>query len=144
VQLYRLDGLYLGIGRWYQREKGHHRQPGPPAVKQPIKPTYLEALLADHRASQQQRRRAGLDFHSASQRNVWSLSSFATLLARLLGREGGLSGLSLDELEALRAFHKRHDRLHESLVREAVAKSEAATIVHVLWQLQSLLSAGDS
>jgi putative transposase len=144
VQLYALDGAYLGVGRRYERQKGHHPQPDPPPEKPPIKPSYLDALQADHLESGRQRREAGLDFHSASERNVWSLSSFATLVAQLLGRQGGLSALSAEELEALRAFHARHDRLHESLVRAAIAQSEAATIPHLLWQLQSLLSQGDS
>lgn len=144
IQLYSLDGTYLGVGRLYQRQKGHHPQPAPSINKPPIKSAYLDALEADHRASQQRRRQAGLDFHSASRRNAWSLSSFATLITQLLGRDGGLSSLSPDELDALRTFHGRHDCIHESLVRAAVAQAEAATIVHVLWQLQSLLSQGDS
>jgi hypothetical protein len=143
VQLYRLDGAYLGLGRRYQREPGHHPQGDPPAQQKPIEPSYLNALQASHEVNQQQRRQKGLDFQSAQQRNVWSLSSFATLVARLLGRQGGLSALSRDELDALRTFHARHDRLHESLVRTAVAQAETPTIPHVLWQLQSLLS-GDS
>ncbi|MCB9920797.1 MAG: transposase [Planctomycetaceae bacterium] len=143
VQLFRLDGAYLGLARRYQREPGHHPQPAPPPQQNSIEPSYLNALQASHEASQQQRRQQGLDFQSAQQRNVWSLSSFATLVARLLGRTAGLSALSRDELDALRAFHARHDRLHEALVRTAVAQAEALTIPHVLWQLQSLLSTGD-
>jgi transposase InsO family protein len=144
VQLYSLDGKYLGVGRLYQREKGHHPQPEPPAPQQPIEPSYLDALEAGRQASHEQRRQSGLDFQSASQRNVWSLTSFATLIARLLAREGGLSALSNHELAALRAFHARHDRVHESLIRAAVAQAETPTIPHVLWQLQSLLSQGDT
>jgi putative transposase len=145
AQLYRLDGVYLGVGRLYQREKGYHPQPTPPAVAEPIAPVYLDALLASQEASHQARRQAGLDFASAQARNVWSLTSFATCLARLLGRTGGLSALSAEELEALRAFHTRHDRVTERLLRTAVAQATASTIPHVLWQLQSLLSSsGDS
>jgi len=53
--------------------------------------------------------------------------------------------LSAEELEALRAFHTRHDRVTERLLRTAVTQATANTIPHVLWQLQSLLSSsGDS
>ena len=145
VQLYGLDGAFLGVGRLYQREKGHHPQPDPPNTpSQPIEPAYLDALLDSHQLSQQQRRQTGLDFHSARDRNVWSLSSFATLVAGLMGRQAGLSSLSADELDALRAFHARHQRVDESLVRAAVARAEMLSIPHVLWQLQSLLTPGDS
>ena len=144
VQLYRHDGVYLGIGRLYQRQKDYHQQPEPPTDADSIQPSYLDALLASHEAGHQQLREAGLDYRSASDRNRWSLSSFATRLTRLLGREGGLSALSAEELEALRAFHARHDRVHESLLRTAVTQAEAPTIPHVLWQLQFLLASGDS
>jgi transposase InsO family protein len=144
VYLYRLDGAYLGVGRFYRREKGHHTQPEQPDNQEPIEPSYLDALEASHQADQEHRRQAGLDFQSASERNRWSLSSFANCMAHLLGRPGGLSALSPDELDALRSFHAQHDRVHESLLRRAVAQSEAPTIPHVLWQLQFLLSAGDS
>jgi transposase InsO family protein len=144
VQLYSLDGKYLGVGRLYLREKGHHPQPEPPADKQPIEPSYIDALGADHEVSHDQRRQLGLDFQSASRRNVWSFTSFATLIANLLGRDGGLSSLRGDELEALRAFHARHDRVNESLVRAAAASAESPMIPHVLFRLQSLLSQGDT
>jgi putative transposase len=140
-----LDGAYLGVGRLYQREKGYHPQPAPPAATEPIEPAYLDALLESQQASHQARRQAGLDFASAQARNVWSLTSFATCLARLLGRAGGLSAWSAEELETLRVFHARHDRVTEPLLRTAVAQATARTIPHVLWQLQSLLSfSGDS
>jgi transposase InsO family protein len=142
VQLYSLDGAHLGVGRFYQREKGHHPQSQPPAQGPPIEPSYLDALEADRAASHIRRRDSGLDYQSASDRNVWSLSSFATNVAKLLGR-GGLSALSSDELDALRAFHARHDRVSESLLRAAVAEAESPTIPHVLLRLQSLSSRGD-
>jgi transposase InsO family protein len=144
VLLYRRDnGAFLGVGRLYQREKGAHAQPPPATSSAPIEPLYLEALEADHQRHHQRQRQLGLDFHSASRRNVWSLTSFATRFAQLLGRAGGLSALSSDELETLRAFHARHERLHESLLRQAVASAEWPTISHVLFQLQSLLAKGD-
>ena len=42
-------------------------------------------------------------------------------------------------METLAAFHTRHDRLNESLLREAFAQAESPTIPEVLFQLQSLL-----
>lgn len=144
VQLYAPDGAYLGVGRRYQRQKGDHTQPEPRKNSPPIEPAYLDALQAAHTAAQQRQRQAGLDYHSATARSLWPLTSFATLLARLLGRPAGLSSFTSDELDALRTFHARHEQLHESLLRAAVAQAEAATVPHVLWRLQTLLSEGDS
>ena len=65
-------------------------------------------------------------------------------IAKLLGHKAGLSAFSSQELEALRAFHTRHDRVQEKLLRAAVADAESLTIPHVLFRLQSLLSPGET
>jgi len=139
VQLYSLAGAYLGRGRRYQREKGSHPKTPSKPTAEPIDPRYLDVLRAEHDAAQQQQRSQGIDFHSAQQRNVWSVTSFARVFARLLGRQGGVSGLTTQEMDILAAFHARHDRLTESLLREAFAQAESPTIPEVLFQLQSLL-----
>ena len=140
ILLYSLAGIYLGLGRRYQREKGSHPQPSPPSSPQPIEPSYLKALQADQAAAHERQRQTGIDYHSARQRNRWSLTSFAGKVAQLLGRREGLSGLNTQEMEVLAAFHARHDRVHEKLLRQAFAQASSPTIPHVLWQLQSLLS----
>jgi transposase InsO family protein len=140
VQIYSPTGAYLGRGRRYQREKGSHPQPPPAPPAGPITPYYLNALRAEHAAMQEQRRSLGIDFHSARQRNVWSMSSFARVFARLLGRQGGVSGLTTQEMDHLAAFHDCNDRVTESLLRQAFEQAPAGTLPEVLFQLQSLLS----
>jgi hypothetical protein len=139
VHLYSPADAYLGRGKRYQRERGSHQQPAPAPPAGPITPHYLDALRAEHDALHQKRRGQGIDYHSARQRNVWSLTGFAGVLARLLGRQGGLSGLTAHEMDILAAFHSRHDGLNESLLREAFSQAASATIPEVLFQLQSLL-----
>jgi transposase InsO family protein len=139
VQLYSPADVYLGRGKRYQRERGSHQQPAPATPAQPITPHYLDALRAEHDAAHQQRRSRGIDFHSARQRNVWSLTGFAGAFARLFGRQGGLSGLTAHEMDILAAFHGRHEGLTESLLRQAFAQAGSATIPEILFQLQSLL-----
>ncbi|MFZ0790428.1 MAG: hypothetical protein WAM94_12505, partial [Chromatiaceae bacterium] len=139
VQLYSPTGTYLGLGRRYQRQPGSHPQPrGRKSPAEPVTPHYLDALRADHDALHQQQR-SGIDYHSARQRSVWSLAGFAGTLARLLGRKGGVSSLSTQEMEILAAFHSRHDRLTEGLLRQAFTQAESPTIPQILFHLQSLL-----
>jgi putative transposase len=140
VTLYSLSGTYLGLGKRYQREKGSHPQPEAPSPRKLIEPSYLDVLRADQAAAHQQQRQAGIDYRSARQRNIWSLTSFAKTFAQLLGRREGLSSLNAQEMEVLSAFHARHDRVHEKLLRQAFAQAEAPSIPHVLLLLQSLLS----
>jgi transposase InsO family protein len=139
VQLYSLAGKYLGVARRYQREKGSHPQPEPPKPAEPITPHYLDALRQEYEQAQKQQRERGIDYHSARQRNIWSLAGFAGKFARLLGRKGGVSALSTQEMEILAAFHARHPRLHESLLREAFARAESTSIPQILFHLQALL-----
>ncbi|MDZ7619084.1 MAG: DDE-type integrase/transposase/recombinase [Patescibacteria group bacterium] len=139
VQLYSPTDVYLGRGKRYERERGSHSQPPPTTPTDPVTPHYLDALRAEHDAMHQQQRSQGIDYHSAQQRNIWSLTGFASALARLLGRRGGLSGLAAHEMEILAAFHARHDRVNERLLRQAFSQAASATIPEILFQLQSLL-----
>ena len=70
---------------------------------------------------------------------MWSLTSFAQLFARLLGRQGGVSGLAAHEMDIVAAFHARHKGLNERLLRNAFDQAVSRTIPEVLFQLQSLL-----
>ncbi len=139
VQIYSPAGKYLGRGRRYQREKGSHPEPEPKTNTEPITPHYLDALRQEHERSQQRQRARGIDYHSARQRSVWPLTRFASKFARLLGRKGGVSGLSTQEMEALAAFHARHQRLNESLLREAFEHAESTSIPQILFHFQLLL-----
>lgn len=140
AQLYSLTGTYLGIARRYERQKDAHAAPAPKKQQAPIQPHYLDALQADHHAAQERLRRGGIDYHSARLRNTWSFSAFAGKFAQLMGRAAGISALSAQELEILAAFHTRHDRITETLLRQAFAHAESPSIPHVLLQLQALLA----
>ena len=143
VKLFNEQGVYLGTGKRYDRERGAHPPSKPPQQSGPIEPHYLDALQAQQEAEHEAKRKQGLDFHSAEKRNVWSFSSFVRKLAQLLGRSGGLSAMTANELDALRSFHAKHDRVTESLLCQAVAESTAQanekSIPQILWQLQILL-----
>lgn len=138
VQIFDLQGVYLGVGKRHEREK----RSSPPDVappREPIVPHYVNALLAQAEERRAQQRQAGVDYRSAERRNRWSFAAFAAQFSRLLGRSEGISALSADEMHILEAFYRRHERLHEGLLREAFSRSETKTIPQILFQLQSLL-----
>jgi transposase InsO family protein len=140
VAIYSLTDVYLGPGKHYRREKGSHPEVKNDQAKGPVTPYYLEVLRADRATLQAQKRKQGIDYHSAQNSSVWSLANFAQTFARLLGRKGGTSALSTEEMQVLATFHQRHPVLHETLLREAFAHAESASIRHVLFQLQFLLN----
>lgn len=140
VRFESLEGRYLGIGKRYHRQRDFHPSPASPPTKPPIQPHYLEALRAEHAAALEGERSAGLDYHSARQRNIWPLSRFAARFAKLLGRRGGISALTPEELEALAAFHAGHDRVNEVLLEQAFSRAGSEAIPAILLMLQSLLA----
>ena len=77
------------------------------------------------------------DFRQLPPARSWSFSDFAHTLGQLLGRRGGLSAFTSDELEALGKLHARVD-CQEPLLRRAVEQSREKTIPAIAFQLQRL------
>ena len=59
---------------------------------------------------------------------------------QLLGRKGGLSGLSPDEIAALDKLYEKHPQVQQSHVRTAFEQTSPASFSSMLWELQCLLA----
>jgi putative transposase len=146
VEIYSLDGRYLGVGRRHERE----RQDNPPRVlrnKPQAGPDYLDALNQLDEEGVDQEVKAGIDYRTAQKRATWSVSALATKLARLLGRKGAVSGFNEAELKVLHATLQDFPELNEVLLDQAFALCAcelAPTITAVLSHLPSLLSKRNS
>jgi endonuclease/exonuclease/phosphatase family metal-dependent hydrolase len=140
VRLKSLHGEFLGIGRRYERERGAHPQPPrDPQSPTPLDHSYLKLLEEKHRQQEQAEAAAGIDYHQAHGRQLWSFSSFAATFARLLGRRGGVSALSTHEMELLSQVHNRHSRITRRLLEEAFEQADPKTMVVIVFHLQNLL-----
>ena len=102
--------------------------------------TYLELLKERHQQQQQDEAQRGVDYHQARNRRSWSFSQFAGKFAKLLGRDGGISALSTQELELLNRVHRRHERITARLLEEAFQRAEVKTIPVIVFHLQNLLN----
>jgi hypothetical protein len=140
VRIYSLNGLFLQVAKRYEREKGAHPQPPPKSPRDPLDHTYLELLQDRHKQQQQDEAQRGLDYHQARNRRSWSFSQFAGKFAKLLGRDGGISALSTQELELLNRVHRRHERITARLLEEAFQRAEVKTIPVIVFHLQNLLN----
>ena len=60
--------------------------------------------------------------------------------ARLLGRQGGVSGLSTAEVEQLSRVHERLPKITQHLIEEAFGRAESKTIPLIVFHLQNLLN----
>lgn len=139
VRLLSLHDQFLGVAKRYDREKGAHSQPKPPAPQTPLDRSYLELLEEQHREQQRLEAEAGVDYHRAQQRPLWSFPSLAAAFAKLLGRQGGASGLSTQEMEQLSQVHKRLPQITQRLLERAFQQAEVKTIPVIVFQLQILL-----
>ena len=134
-----LQGVFLGVARRYEREKGAHPPPAAPAPQTPLDHDYLKLLAEQYRQQQQRQAETGLDYHQAQRSHLLTFPAFIAAFGRLLGRQGGASGLSTQEIELLSKVHDRFPRITRGLLEEAFQRAEVKTIPVVLFHLQNLL-----
>jgi len=135
VTLFSEQGIYVGKGVYYQRERGAHPPLPVTKEKEPIESAYISALLKEHQRSLEQARQ-GIDYKTAMAYDHLTLSSLSQLFARLLGRSGGLSSLSSDEMRALETFYANQPQVRSSQVRMAFEQAAGGGFQSVLWLLQ--------
>ncbi len=139
VRIYSLRGEFLAVAKRYQREKGAHPSQSPSEPQTPLDHDYLKLLEEKHRQQQEQQSQRGIDYHAAGQSHLWPFASFAATFAKLLGRKGGVSALSTQEMELLSGVHQRHGRITRRLLEEAFEQSDPKTIAVIVFHLQNLL-----
>ncbi len=136
VFLYSRTGEYLGTAERYRRERGAHGEAVPPPAPGKPQHNYLDLLVEQHEQSLQQRSQ-GIDYRQLPAARRWSFGDFVQTLGQLLGRRGGLSAFTSDELEALSKLYARVD-CQEPLLRQAVEQSREKTIPAIAFELQRL------
>jgi len=137
VLLYSLDGEYLGVGKWHQREGVPAQQPAPQTPKP--KHNYLELLIHKHEESLRQRS-AGIDYQAvlAAAGRRWPFAEFVKQLASHLGRPGGMAAFTADALEHLQKVYQRLPSLDAPLLGEACGCATQRTIPEIVFLLQQL------
>ena len=132
VKIYAIpSGAYLGEGHLHRREEGE-RIPAPIPKKIPSSPV-LDALT-----ERQARRRQGEDYRLEVTKRAWPLSAFLNTVARLLGREAGVSAFSEREMEVLAQVHARHPGLTRAQLEAAAAAAENPTIPAIIHALEEM------
>jgi transposase InsO family protein len=133
VWLYTLRGEYLGEGRLHRREAREEAvlAPGPAS-----RTSLLNVLIEKQKQLHASER--GVDFRGALAQGRWPFPAFAACLAGLLGRSGGLSAFSGEELAALQQVHARQGALTRTLLKKACEKATHKTIPSIIHALQTL------
>jgi putative transposase len=134
ILLYSLQDEYLGKGRVHQREEG--QDPPPPPRRAPLRFDLLGLFIDRHRR-QLAADIGAIDYSIMHRPRGWSFDAFAACLADLLGRPGGLSAFSAEELDALAKVHARHPNLTRTLLKKAVAQAERLSLPAIVYALQN-------
>jgi hypothetical protein len=137
VLLYSLSGEYLGVGRRYERDTARQQPPQPPTPKP--QHNYLDLLIQRHEQALRDRH-AGIDYQAvlAAAGRRWPFVEFVKQLAAHLGRKGGLTAFTTEELESLQKVYQRLTSLDAPMLREACARAEHHTIPDIVFLLQQL------
>lgn len=137
VFLYSAEGEYLGMGRRYERDTARQQPPQSPPSKP--KHNYLDLLIQKHEQALRDRH-AGIDYQAvlAAAGRRWPLAEFVKQLAAHLGRKGGLTAFTTDELETLQRVYQRLTSLDAPMLREACQRANRKTIPDIVFVLQQL------
>ncbi len=138
VRLTSLEGQFLGLGKRYDRERGAHGEPEVRPKRTPLDHAYLKMLAKRHESDQDHQGEKG-----PTGRQSMPLQRFAAQFSKLLGRKGGVSALSSEEMEQLAAVHRAHDRIDSRLLEQACQMAETKTIAVIVFHLQNLLQKRD-
>jgi transposase InsO family protein len=134
VLLYSSDDHYLGKGVLHERQEGEQASPRP--TPKP-KHNYLK-LLVDEHERELVRQTRGIDYRAAQAPRPWPFANFVHVLARHLGRKGGLSAFNTLELETLHKLYKKIPNLSETLVTRAFEQAPGRSLPHLVREMQTL------
>ena len=141
VELYSLTGVYLHCAPRYERAAGTHpfaETPRDPQQTTPLDQKFLDILLARHQEQLAAQAAQGMSYHEA--RQFMTLAQVAATVAKCLGRAGGASGLSTEELETLAQVQRRFPRITASLLKQACEQAQPKTLPVIIFQLQQLMA----
>jgi hypothetical protein len=135
VDLYSVQGVYLGQGVLHHRENPG-AVPPPPEPGKP-KNNYLDLLFQQHE-KQLVVQTHGIDYAKIAQHRAWPFSAFLQLAAELLGREGGCAAFTARELETLKNAYNRHAHLGPQTLKQAAARAAHKTVTYLVHELHQI------
>jgi hypothetical protein len=142
VKLYDLQDVYLGVGQRYQRERDAHGPFKPVPKPEPLPQSpYIKCLLEEHDRQLTAACKSGINYQSAMQHDLLSLTALCNQLSRALGRSG-VSALNPHELQAIDDFTKKHPQIRSWQVLRAVEQAAGGGLPELLLAIRKLLTGG--
>ncbi len=82
----------------------------------------------------------GIDYRQIQNRRAWPFNAFIATLAQLLGKKGGITAFTAEELEFLKNLYNRTPALTSSYLEEAVVQADEKTLLAITYQLQKIIA----
>lgn len=140
VQIYSLDGQFLGTGSLHHREDGlpcspQHSQGKP-------KYSYTELLIRQHKQDLAEKT-SGIDYRKVVERRPWPFHEFANTVAQLLGSKAGLTELCSADLEMLKNVYNQSRTINRHMVKKAFENAIQPTMPYIIYELKKIILKGD-
>jgi putative transposase len=140
VQIYSMDGQFLGSGVLHHRQSGWSQPPEKPSPK----PThnYTDLLIRKHQNDLAEKTGA-IDYRKVVESRPWPFFEFADTVARLLGLKAGLTDLCPADLEALKKVYNHSRAIDRHLVKKAFERAQHPSVPYIVAELKQLIAKGD-
>ncbi|KPA09770.1 Integrase catalytic region, partial [Candidatus Magnetomorum sp. HK-1] len=136
IEVYSLRGEYLGKGYLHNREEGEKAES---QEKSGIpEHDYLELLVRQHKKAIDSQTK-GIDYREVVNGRPWPFHSFANTFASLLGRKGGITGFTSEELEKLKKTYNQSLSINKEMLLEAFELSDIKTLPYIIHELKLLI-----
>jgi hypothetical protein len=135
VFIYSQKEVFLATGNLYNREK--REQSAEAAIPSKPKYDYIGLIVKKHE-EQLTAQAKGIDYTKLLNHKRWPFGAFIQTLGALMGRKGGASAFTAQELETLKKIYNKHSKLTEPKLISAFEKAEIKNIAHLAYQLQIL------
>ncbi|MCP4153741.1 MAG: DDE-type integrase/transposase/recombinase [bacterium] len=136
VDIYSLKGRYLGEGKLHTRTPSRIPETQQPPAK--AKYNYIDLLMKQHE-KQLKEKTAGIDYRKARDTRPWPFQEFAKTFAQLLGHKGGLTSLSVEQLETLKKVYNRSTNMTKGMVKKAFKNAADKSFPYLVFELKSLM-----
>jgi len=141
-------GGFEALARKRRRDRGQSRKHTPELLQRAVELKKEQPLRSDGTINQFLKQQFGKTipkatlYRQVSPARRWSFGDFAQTLAQLLGRRGGLSAFTSDELEVLGKLYPRV-QCTEPFLLHADEPAPEKTIPAIAFQLQRLSDGGE-
>lgn len=135
VFIYSQNEVFLATGNLYNREKREQATQG--TITSKPKHNYIDLIVKKHE-EQLTAQAKGIDYTKLLNHKRWPFGAFVQTIGSLMGRKGGASAFTTQELETLKKIYNKHTKLTEPRLIRAFEKAEVKNIAHFAYQLQNL------